>query len=49
MEIVHGPQDLHRDMETAFEVSNAAPVLLERFLDQAVEVDVDAVLSLIHI
>ena len=43
MEIVYGQQDLQRYMETAFKVSNASPVLLDRFLDQAVEVDVDAV------
>ena len=53
MEIVYGQQDLQRYMESAFQVSNASPVLLDRFLDQAVEVDVDAVcdgeLSLIHI
>ena len=43
MEIVYGQQDLQRYMESAFQVSNASPVLLDRFLDQAVEVDVDAV------
>ena len=43
MEIVYSQQDLERYMESAFQVSNASPVLLDRFLDQAVEVDVDAV------
>ncbi|MEE3280042.1 MAG: ATP-grasp domain-containing protein, partial [Pseudomonadota bacterium] len=43
MEIVHSSQDLQRYMETALQVSNSSPVLLDRFLDQAVEVDVDAV------
>ena len=43
MEIVYGQQDLERYMESAFQVSNASPVLLDRFLDQAVEVDVDAI------
>ena len=43
MEIVYRQQDLQRYMESAFQVSNASPVLLDRFLDQAVEVDVDAV------
>ena len=43
MEIVYGQQDLQRYMESSFQVSNASPVLLDRFLDQAVEVDVDAV------
>jgi carbamoyl-phosphate synthase large subunit len=43
MEIVFGEDDLRRYLRNAFEVSNAAPVLLDRFLDQAVEIDVDAV------
>ena len=43
MEIVYGEDDLRRYLRNAFEVSNAAPVLLDRFLDQAVEIDVDAV------
>jgi carbamoyl-phosphate synthase large subunit len=43
MEIVHGADELRRYLQRAFEVSNAAPVLLDRFLDDAVEIDVDAV------
>ena len=43
MEIVYGPRDLERYFASAVDVSNSAPVLLDRFLDQAVEVDVDAV------
>jgi carbamoyl-phosphate synthase large subunit len=43
MEIVHTEEDLLHYMETAVKVSNDAPVLLDRFLDDAIEVDVDAV------
>ncbi len=43
MEIVYNAEDLARYMREAVSVSNDAPVLLDRFLDQAVEVDVDAV------
>ncbi len=43
MEIVHGEEDLRRYMLTAMSESNEAPVLLDRFLEDAVEVDVDAV------
>ncbi len=43
MEIVYGEDDLRRYMNKAVAVSNDAPVLLDRFLNQAVEVDVDAV------
>ena len=43
MEIVHSTDDLKRYLRDAFDVSNSAPVLLDHFLDQAVEVDVDAV------
>jgi carbamoyl-phosphate synthase large subunit len=43
MEIVHNEDDLRYYMKNAVEVSNDAPVLLDRFLDQAVEVDVDAI------
>ncbi|MCL2075132.1 MAG: carbamoyl-phosphate synthase large subunit [Betaproteobacteria bacterium] len=42
MEIVHGQQDLERYMREAVKVSNDAPVLLDRFLNDACEVDVDA-------
>jgi len=43
MEIVHNKADLSRYLFNAFTVSNSAPVLLDKFLDQAVEIDVDAV------
>jgi len=43
MEIVHNEDDLRQYMSDAVEVSNECPVLLDRFLDLAVEVDVDAV------
>jgi carbamoyl-phosphate synthase large subunit len=43
MEIVYGGEDLARYMREAVRVSNDSPVLLDRFLDDAVEVDVDAV------
>jgi carbamoyl-phosphate synthase large subunit len=43
MEIVYQEQDLLQYMREAVKVSNESPVLLDRFLDDAVEVDVDAV------
>ncbi len=43
MEIVYNKDDLHHYMRQAVAVSNASPVLLDRFLDDAIEVDVDAV------
>ena len=43
MEIVHDPRDLERYMHEAVKVSNDSPVLLDRFLNDATEVDVDAV------
>jgi len=43
MEIVHNATDLKYYMQNAVSVSNDAPVLLDRFLDDAVEVDVDAI------
>ena len=43
MEIVHEQADLERYMREAVKVSNAAPVLLDRFLSDATEVDVDCV------
>ncbi|MFK7915797.1 MAG: carbamoyl-phosphate synthase large subunit [Pseudomonadales bacterium] len=43
MEIVFNDDELKRYLQTAVDVSNDSPVLLDRFLDQAVEVDVDAV------
>ncbi|HXF46951.1 MAG TPA: carbamoyl-phosphate synthase large subunit [Burkholderiaceae bacterium] len=43
MEIVQDSRDLERYMREAVQVSNDAPVLLDRFLDDAIEVDVDCV------
>ncbi len=43
MEIVYDEADLDRYMRDAVRVSNESPVLLDRFLDDAIEVDVDAV------
>lgn len=43
MEIVHKEDELKRYMNEAVEVSNDSPVLLDRFLSNAVEVDIDAV------
>ncbi|MEE9342817.1 MAG: carbamoyl-phosphate synthase large subunit [Gammaproteobacteria bacterium] len=43
MEIVHTQDDLKRYMTVAVSVSNDSPVLLDRFLNDAVEVDVDAI------
>ncbi|MEC7642291.1 carbamoyl-phosphate synthase large subunit [Idiomarina sp.] len=43
MEIVYDEQDLTRYLTDAVKVSNDAPVLLDRFLDNAIEVDVDAI------
>ncbi|MCI0749323.1 MAG: carbamoyl-phosphate synthase large subunit, partial [Nevskiales bacterium] len=42
MEIVHDDEDLQRYMTEAVQVSNDSPVLLDRFLGNAIEVDVDA-------
>ena len=42
MEIVHEESDLERYMREAVKVSNDSPVLLDRFLNDAIEVDVDA-------
>ncbi len=43
MEIVHGDKDLERYMREAVKVSEKSPVLLDRFLDDAIEVDVDCI------
>jgi carbamoyl-phosphate synthase large subunit len=43
MEIVHAESDLVRYMNEAVKVSNDSPVLVDRFLNDAIEVDVDAV------
>jgi len=41
MEIVHEQGDLERYMREAVKVSNDSPVLLDRFLNDAIEIDVD--------
>ena len=43
MEIVHNADDLNAYMNSAIGVSFDSPVLLDRFLDDAIEVDVDAI------
>jgi carbamoyl-phosphate synthase large subunit len=43
MEVVFTVDDLRAYMATAVQVSNDSPVLLDRFLDLAIEVDVDAI------
>ncbi len=43
MEIVYNQEELRRYMNEAVRVSNDSPVLLDRFLDDAIEVDLDAV------
>jgi len=42
MEIVHNDADLERYMKTAVVVSGTSPVLIDSYLQDAVEVDVDA-------
>ncbi len=43
MEIVYNEEELRHYLRTAVQASNEAPVLLDRFLDDAIEVDVDCV------
>ncbi len=43
MEIVYSEDELRRYMNEAVSVSNESPVLLDRFLDDAIEVDVDCI------
>jgi carbamoyl-phosphate synthase large subunit len=43
MEVVYNETDLSRYMREAVKVSNDSPVLLDRFLDNAVEVDIDII------
>jgi carbamoyl-phosphate synthase large subunit len=43
MELVYNDQDLCRYMRTAIEVSPERPVLVDRFLEDAIEVDVDCI------
>lgn len=43
MEVVHSDEDLAAYMDAAINVSHDSPVLLDRFLDLATEVDVDCI------
>jgi len=43
MRIVYSEDELKQYMDLAVSVSNNAPVLIDKFLDQAVELDVDAI------
>ena len=43
MELVYHPEDLRRYMQSAIEVSRQRPVLVDRFLEDAIEVDVDCI------
>jgi carbamoyl-phosphate synthase large subunit len=43
MEIVYDSKDLERYIKTAVEVSPGKPVLIDKFLDHALEIDVDAI------
>ncbi|TCS40342.1 carbamoyl-phosphate synthase large subunit [Reinekea marinisedimentorum] len=43
MEIVYAEEELRRYMNEAVQVSNDAPVLLDHFLDDAIEMDIDCV------
>jgi carbamoyl-phosphate synthase large subunit len=43
MEIVYAESELLRYMRDAVQVSNESPVLLDHFIDDAIEVDVDAI------
>ena len=43
MELVYHAEDLRRYMQSAIEVSSRRPVLVDRFLEDAIEVDVDCI------
>jgi carbamoyl-phosphate synthase large subunit len=43
MQLVHDREDLHRYMSEAVRVSPEHPVLIDKFLEDAIEIDVDAV------
>jgi carbamoyl-phosphate synthase large subunit len=49
MEIVHDAAGLYRYMKHAVSVSGASPVLIDRYLHNAIEVDVDAVSDGSHV
>ncbi len=43
MRIVYGEDELNEYMNEAVSVSNDSPVLIDKFLDRAIEIDVDAI------
>ena len=43
MELVYNEEDLRRYMASAIEVTPDRPVLIDRFLEDAIEVDVDCI------
>jgi len=43
MELVYHPEDLRRYMQSAIEVGSRRPVLVDRFLEDAIEIDVDCI------
>ncbi|WP_457744841.1 carbamoyl-phosphate synthase large subunit [Sulfurimonas sp.] len=43
MKIVYSEEELNQYMALAISVSNEAPVLIDKFLDQAIELDVDCI------
>ncbi len=43
MKIVYSEDELNQYMDLAISVSNEAPVLIDKFLDQAIELDVDCI------
>src|ERR1051326_8536815 len=43
MELVYHPEDLRRYMQNEIEVSPDRPVLVDRFLEDAIEIDVDCI------
>lgn len=43
MEVIHFEEDLKHYLSSAVKVSNDSPVLLDRFLNEAIEIDVDAI------
>ena len=49
MEILYSPEDLRRFVAAALEVSDGAAVLIDRFLEDAIELDVDAVADADHV
>ena len=46
MEVIYEPKELKKYITEAVRVSNDAPVLIDKFLNEAIEIDVDAVRDL---